>query len=114
MITPLTMPRRQRLLVVNDPGSLGQYARGRYPQFDVTVSPTYLSGISALAGGPARGVLVGVDPTMRKLPQAISGLRKAAGDETRVILCCQPGGEPSAREALGSGANDYIIYPPDG
>jgi diguanylate cyclase (GGDEF)-like protein len=51
---------------------------------------------------------------MRKLPQAIAGIRKAAGDQARLVLCCQPSGEPLAREALGAGANDYIIYPPEG
>ena len=103
---------RERLLVVNDPRNLADLLRRRYPQFDVATAPTYLSGVAALAGAPARALLVGVDPTSRKLPQVVSGLRKAAGPDSRVILCCEPSGEPVAREALAAGADDYIIYPP--
>src|SRR5690606_11485343 len=98
--------------VVNDPRNLADLLRRRYPQFDVSTAPTYLSGVAALAGAPTRALLVGVDPTSRKLPQVVSGLRKAAGPDSRVILCCEPSGEPVAREALAAGADDYIIYPP--
>jgi len=80
----------------------------------VTVSSTYLAGVAALDGEPARGLLVGVDPAVRKLPQAVAGLRKAAGASSRLVLCCMPSGEPMAREALAAGADDYLIYPPLG
>jgi diguanylate cyclase (GGDEF)-like protein len=73
-----------------------------------------MSGIAALAGQPARGVLIGIDPATRKLDQAIAGLRKAAGDVSRVVLCCMPSGEPVARQVIAAGADDYIIYPPRG
>ncbi len=106
--------RRERLLVVHDPAGLTRYARDRYPQFDVTATPTYLAGIAALADQPARGVLVGVDPLARKLDQAVAGLRKAAGPGSRIVLCCRPMGEPAARDALGAGAVDYLICPPQG
>ena len=105
---------RERLLVVNDPGELAKLLRRRYPQFDVTVSGSYLSGVAALGGSHTRGLLVGVDPTARKLGQAVAGLRKAAGTTARLVLCCLPSGEPAARAALSAGADDYIIYPPQG
>ncbi len=105
---------RDQLLVVCDPGDLATVLRRRYTQFNVSVSPTYLAGIASLAGSPARGLLVGVDPSARKLENAVAGLRKAAGDQAKIILCCRPSGEPAARRILSAGANDYLIYPPRG
>ncbi len=112
--TSWSMMGRDQLLVVCDPGRLASMIRGRYPQFDVAVSPTYLAGIAALANQNARGLLVGVDPNARKLSQAVAGLRKAAGERPRIVLCCRPSGEPAARGSLAAGANDYLIYPPQG
>src|SRR5262245_38841269 len=106
--------QKQQLLVVNDPGELARFLRGRYPTFDVNVMPSYLAGITSLGAASARAVVVGVDPASRKLPQAIAGLRKAAGDQARLVLCCSPGSEPIARESLSAGADDYVIYPPRG
>ncbi len=105
---------RDQLLVVCDPGDVAGYLRRRYTHFNVSVTPTYLAGIAALAGSPARGLVVGVDPNARKLENAVAGLRKAAGDKTRIVLCCRPSGEPAARRVLSAGANDYLIYPPRG
>lgn len=105
---------RERLLIIHEPAGLAGLVRARYPQFEVGVSPSYLEGISALAGGQARGVLVGVDAGARKLHEAVAGLRRAAGSSTRVVLCCRPSGEPAAREVLAAGADDYLIYPPSG
>ncbi|NLX13367.1 MAG: GGDEF domain-containing protein [Phycisphaerales bacterium] len=114
LIDPLLANPKDRLLVVCDPEDIGGFARKRYPQWDVLVSPTYIQGIAALNGRSARGLLVGIDPNHRKLAQAVAGLRKAAGPDTPLIICCPPNDEPSAREALSSGADDYIICPPDG
>ncbi len=109
---PVTL--RERLLVVSDLGDLTKTLRDRYPQYEVLSAPTFLAGIATLASDAARGVLVGVDPTCRKFNAAVAGLRKAAGPEARVILCSPPSAEPVARAALGSGADDYLIYPPEG
>lgn len=114
MTRDLGLPQRERLVVVHDPADLSDLIRHRYPQYDVTTSDTYMSGIASLAGRPARGVLVGIDPTTRKLDQAIAGLRRAAGETSRLVLCCLPSGEPVARDAVAAGADDYIIYPPRG
>ncbi len=112
--TELLEHDRQRLVVVCDPGELANQLRARYPRYEVQTAPTYLAGIALLAVGPARGVLVGVDPEMRKLDKAISALRKAAGTTSRLVLCCDPGGEPAARNVVQAGADDYLIYPPRG
>lgn len=106
--------QRDQILIVKDPGDLSRFARGRYPHFDVRTSPTYLSGIAAMSDRRTRGLLVGVDPTVRKLDCAIAGLRKAAGATSRLVLCCPPSGEPLARDMLTAGADDYLIYPPNG
>ncbi len=110
----LPCEQRERLLVIRDPGNLAEILRRRYPQYDVTVTSTYLAGISALSDRPARGLLIGVDPAARRLEQAVAGLRKAAGDSSRLVLCCLPSGEPAARRALSAGADDYLICPPAG
>lgn len=112
--TDLLSCDRDRLLVVHDPGDLAALLRGRYGQFVIDTRASYMSGIAALSEGRTRGLLVGVDPAARKLPAAVAGLRKAAGPDARLILCCLPSGEPAAREALSAGADDYLIYPPQG
>lgn len=109
-----SMLDRERLLIVRGPGDLAGYVRGRYPQFEVATIPSYLEGISALAGRPTPRVLVGVDPAARKLKEAVAGLRKAAGTSARLVLCCHPSSEPVARDVLTAGADDYLIYPPSG
>jgi len=108
------IPVREQLLVIHDPGDLATVVRGRYPQFEVAIAPSYMDGLAALARQSPRGLLVGVDPTARKLSSAIAGLRKAAGPESRIVLCCMPSGEPVARRVVAAGADDYLIYPPSG
>ncbi|MGQ9650538.1 MAG: diguanylate cyclase [Phycisphaerae bacterium] len=108
------IPTREQLLIVHDPGDLGAFVRRRYPQFDVVTASGYMDGLVALARQSPRGILVGVDPTARKLSSAIAGLRKAAGPASRIVLCCMPSGEPVARRVVAAGADDYLIYPPDG
>ncbi|MDM8006174.1 MAG: GGDEF domain-containing protein [Phycisphaerae bacterium] len=108
------IPTREQLLIVHDPGNLAAFVRGRYPQFEVATASSYMEGLVALARQSPRGVLVGVDPTARKLGSAIAGLRKAAGPGSRIVLCCMPSGEPAARRVVAAGADDYLVYPPDG
>jgi diguanylate cyclase (GGDEF)-like protein len=103
---------RPRLMVVNGPDNLADLVRKRYPQFDIAVSRSYLEGIATMDQASTKGLLVGIDPGMRKLKEAVSGLRKAAGEKTLLLLCCPPSGEPAAREMLSAGADDYLIYPP--
>jgi len=105
---------RDQLIVVCDPGDVASQLRARHTDLDVTATPSYLAGIAALAAGPTVGLVVGVDPNARKLESALTGLRKAAGQQPRIVLCCHPSGEPAARRALPAGANDYLIYPPGG
>jgi len=114
MLSDWASTKRERLLIVSDPGDLARIVRRRYPQFDVVASSDYLTAIADLAKSPAKKLLVGIDPNARKLSNAIGGLRKAAGKNAKMILFCLPSAEPAAREALASGGDDYIIYPPQG
>lgn len=107
----------RRLLVVNDLGGLVELARGRYPGVEVVARQGYLTAMAdygAAAGGPARHVLVGVDPMQRRLRSAVEGMRRAIGPAGRLVLCCRPEGEPATRRVLDAGADDYVIYPPTG
>ena len=104
---------KDRVLVVADHGRLVDALRRRFPDWDVTTCDTYLSAICAVADH-APGVVVSyVDPSNHQLPDAVAGLREAAGTDTRLLLCCPPEAESLAREAVAGGADDYILYPLD-
>ncbi len=105
---------RDRLLVVGNLATGNDWIDGlrdRFPAWTVGTSATYLSGIAELAQRPARAVLVCVDPSRLQLGHAVAGLRDVAGSHTKLILCCTPELEPTARRALRSGADDYVIFP---
>ena len=103
---------KDHLLVVADGGGLADALRRRYPGWDISSVDTYLSGVCALTSRPARTVVACVDPGVPgQLSDAVAGLREAAGDRTRLLLCCRPESEPVARAALASGADDYILFP---
>lgn len=107
----------RRLLVVNDPGRLAEIVRARYSDIEVVTRPTYLGGIAACApasGKRPRHVLLGVEPSFGRLGAVVTGLRRAIGPGGRMVLCCRPTGETTARRVLGAGADDYVIYPPTG
>ncbi len=104
-------PPRDHLLVVADGGRLLDQLRRRYPDWHITSAQTYLSGISTLCSRSARAVVAFVDPSNRHLADAVAGLREAAGEQTRVLLCCTPETEPLTRQALASGADDYVLFP---
>jgi diguanylate cyclase (GGDEF)-like protein len=109
--TPDSIVARDRLLVVADGGRLAEALRRRFPDCEVATSETYLSAICTVSDYGPQAVISYVDPANHQLPCAIAGLREAAGDHTRLLLCCPPEAEPLAREAIASGADDYILYP---
>lgn len=88
--------------------------RARYPEWTVATCNSYLSGIAELSRQPARAVLACVDPSLTQLGNAVAGLRKAAGAQTRLVLCCTSESEPATRRVLASGADDYVLYPLEG
>ncbi len=114
---PLTDPNAgERLLVVGDCSEDPTWLkdlRARYSTWNVDTCRTYLSAIADAARHPPEAVLACVDPSMRYVGDAVAGLREAAGEGAKLILCCRPEGEPVARGALDSGADDYLLFPLD-
>ncbi len=104
---------QDRLLVVSGDGGLAEAVRRRFPECQVTTSDTHLSAIHQVARHPHRAVITYVDAGDDQLLKAVPALREAAGNETRLVLCCPPEAEPLARRAVAGGADDYILYPLD-
>ncbi|MCP4248730.1 MAG: GGDEF domain-containing protein [bacterium] len=104
-------PRSDHVLVVAASPDLTADLRRRYPQWEVSTVDSYLAAIHALCSRGARAVVAYVDPATKHLSDAVAGLREAAGPHTRVLLCCRPEGEPTARQAVNGGADDYVLCP---
>ena len=105
---------RERLIVVGDRSadrSLVRDVRRLYPDWHISVSDTYLSGIVAVSCHRPRAVLACVDPTFAQIDTAIAGLRQVAAPPTKLILCCAPESEPVARRAAGD--DDFLLLPLD-
>jgi len=85
--------------------------RRRFPDRPIATCDSLLSAISTLNRRRVHAVLAGVNGSQPRLEDAVAGLREAAGDDARIILCCVPEAEPVARRALAAGADDYIVYP---
>ena len=102
------------LLVIASGGQLCDDLRRRYPDWGITSSDSYLSGIEWLSRQSPRAVVAFVEASDSRLPDVVAGLREAAGEGTRVILCCRPEAEPVTRSAVSQGADDYILYPLQG
>jgi len=105
---------RDRLLIVGAqwaPTGLVNQVQRRLSNWSVSISDTYLKGIADVARQPVQAVLVYVEPSQTRLPQAVTGLRDAAGGDVKVVLCCHVPAEPAARQAMAGGADDYLIFP---
>jgi diguanylate cyclase (GGDEF)-like protein len=105
---------RDRLLAIGATAGLSDFLRQRYPNCQVTGAPSILEGIEDLSRNRARAVIAYVDETLPRLCDAVAGLREAAGSRAKVVLCCAPEAEPYIRKSVGSGADDYLVWPPDG
>ncbi len=111
----IDMPARDRLLLIG--GEDARRAAGLsgfaelLPSWDVAGSTTFLSGIADLTITPARAVVACVDGSVTTLDDAVAGLREAAGDGARIVLCGPPEHEPAIRRAAGFGADDYVVSP---
>lgn len=115
-MTPSAVPSSPfagRLLVVADRLRLVPLLQDFYPEVKVLSAPSFMTAIAELGTGPVHAVLAFIDPGFGAIEPAVRGLRHAAGERTPVVLCCEPVAEPLARRALGAGASDYVIYPPE-
>ena len=105
----------ERILLVADesrhPDLLGRL-RDFYPEWNVSVHANFLSAIADLARRPARAVLTCADAEANRLEDALGGLREVTDERTRIVLCCTPELEPTARRAVRS-PSDYILLPLD-
>lgn len=105
---------RERLIVVGGSNGHSHVVDdfvARHPDWEVVRSASFLSGIAEICRSSTRAVVAMVESSHASLPQAVAGLREATGRDARVVLCCGPESEPSARAALGCGADEYIVWP---
>ncbi len=105
--------RRDRLLLIGDRADLLDLLRQRYPDWTIGQASNLVEGVDDLTRGRVRAVIACVDADQPRLAEAVAGLREAAGDQTRVILCCEPEAEPAVRRVLAGGADEYVLLPPD-
>jgi diguanylate cyclase (GGDEF)-like protein len=110
-------PAHDRLVVVTGGvagSALPEVVKNRYPELGVSKCDTYLSGIAEIACRPTHAVIACVNPAVRRLDNVVGGLREAAGENAKIILCCTPESEPATRRAIDHGADDYVLDPVDG
>ena len=91
--------------------SVAEDLRRIFPDWDIACCDSYLAAIADLQRRPTRAVLACVDPAFLELKQALTGLREAAGPNTKLLLCCTPEAEPAARRVLSPEIDDYVLYP---
>ncbi len=101
-----------RLLVVTDLERLGPIVRKCFGAGPLSGARSYLAGIAELRRAPTRAVLMGHDRTCRKPEAAVAAMKAVAGD-VPVVFCCDPAYEALARRLVASGADDYVIFPPE-
>ncbi len=107
--------QRDALLAVGPVGELGEFLSRRYPDCRVTRVASMLEAIDDLSRERVRAVIARVDEADPQLADAIAGLRDAAGERTKLLLCCPPEAEPEVRAAAAdSAADDYLLWPLDG
>ena len=106
--------RRERLLAIASTPALADFLRDRYPDCQVSSTSSMLAGIDELARQRMRAVIVYVDVAQPQLSDGVAGLREAAGEQTKVLLCCNPETEPCVREVIDAGADDYLLWPLEG
>lgn len=106
---------RDTLLVVgrrfSDEGTTMERLRRMYPDLAVKSCASYLAAILEIVDHKPRAVLADLDPETKKLPEALSALQEAAGEATRLMLCCTPEWEPLAREVSANNAGNYLLHP---
>lgn len=114
METALDDPGDDRIVVVRPRafgGNVADELASRYPRRGVLGLDSFLSAISSVGRNGCDAVLACVDAAEPRIEEAVAGLRRAAGVDARIILCCKPEGEPLARRALRAGANEYVLHP---
>ncbi len=101
----------ETVLVVNDRAGVADHFRRQFPNWEVAVSADYLSAIADLSRKPATTVVACVDASQLDLEKAVAGLREAAGDDARLLLCCRAEAEMMTMRGVAAGADDYLLFP---
>ncbi|MCC7293549.1 MAG: GGDEF domain-containing protein [Phycisphaerales bacterium] len=117
MKTPLDDSGDDRIIVVRPRafgGNVADELALRYPRRGVLGLDSFLSAISSVGRNGCDAVLACVDAAEPRVEEAVAGLRRAAGVDARIVLCCKPEGEPIARRVLHAGANEYVLHPLQG
>ncbi len=102
---------RDRLLLIESSDELAGFLNERYQNCTVVKTASLLEGIDKLAQSSARAVVVHVADNDPQLEAALRGLREAAGDHTKIVLCCSIELEPHVRAMVSAGADDYLLLP---
>jgi diguanylate cyclase (GGDEF)-like protein len=102
------MRRDGHLLVIGSSVLSDMLARA-LPKCRITSTDNPLAGVWEMGNTHVDGILLAVSDRNDNAA-AIRTMRELAPD-ARIVLTCQPTGEPLAREALAHGADDYIIQP---
>lgn len=97
-----------RLLVIG-PTALGSAVARALPRCQSVPIESLLGGIWTMGHGRFDGVVVSLGLGRRVL-RAVRSLREVAPD-TRIVVTCPAAEEPSARQALAAGADDYVLEP---
>lgn len=103
---------RERLVIVGeDIDDIATTLAHRLPEWTCTRHSSPLAAIADVARRPATAIVVMADTGFAQLNNAVAGLRLATDRRTRLVLCCHPETEPTARAALDHGADDYFVVP---
>ena len=103
---------RERLVIVGeDIDDIATSLAHRLPEWTCTRHSSPLAAIADVARRPATAIVVMADTGFAQLNNAVAGLRLATDRRTRLVLCCHPETEPTARAALDHGADDYFVVP---
>ncbi len=102
------MHPNSRLLVIG-PNTLSETAGRALPSFRIVGRSSALAGVWQLGKQSFDGVLLSLS-TGKKALRALRSLREI-DPHAHIVLSCTPADEPAARQALGEGADDYILEP---
>lgn len=103
------MPAHARILVIG-PAALRSAVAEALPRAQTAGAEAALSGLWTAGQGEFDGVIVSL-ALGRAALRALPRLREVA-PQARILVTCPPALEPLAREALQSGADDYLLEPP--
>ncbi len=101
---------QQRLLLLGDDGRMEDLLGKRLREFHVTHKPHVTDGIVELCQNNYNAVLLNAHPLERKTVSAVKGIRRIAKD-ILILIYGEPFTETYSKQAMLSGADNYLIWP---